>query len=201
MAELADLKARILANPEARTEYEVQAPEFDLARELIAARTRAGLTQSELAERMHTTQSTIARLESGRTHAEHAHAGALCRGDRKPRRGATGARHLTEKNRRRPDAGMKRGARGATNTAPPLTMKQSTENHPMAIENLTTTICNDTRRAAKAALRSVGIQRFRVLWLRDGKERKSPWFYSKERADLARDAMADKYGRAIVYVD
>ena len=67
MTELADLKARILANPEARAEYDAQAPEFDLARELIAARTRAGLTQSELAERMHTTQSTIARLESGRT--------------------------------------------------------------------------------------------------------------------------------------
>ncbi|GAB1422976.1 hypothetical protein MASR2M16_02100 [Thauera terpenica] len=35
-------------------------------RELITARTRAGLTQSELAERMHTTQSTIARLEENR---------------------------------------------------------------------------------------------------------------------------------------
>ena len=67
MTELADLKARILANPEARADYDVQAPEFELARELITARTRAGLTQSELAERMHTTQSTIARLESGRT--------------------------------------------------------------------------------------------------------------------------------------
>lgn len=67
MTKLADLKARILDNPEARVEYEAQAPEFDLAHELIAARARAGLTQSELAERMHTTQSTIARLESGRT--------------------------------------------------------------------------------------------------------------------------------------
>ena len=66
MTDLATLKARILANPEARAEYEAQAPEFDLAGELIAARARAGLTQSELAERMHTTQSTIARLESGR---------------------------------------------------------------------------------------------------------------------------------------
>jgi DNA-binding XRE family transcriptional regulator len=66
MTDLATLKARILANPEARAEYEAQAPEFDLP-ELIAARDRAGLTQAELAERMHTTQSTIARLESGRT--------------------------------------------------------------------------------------------------------------------------------------
>ena len=67
MTELADLKARILANPEARAEYDAQAPEFELARELIAARTRAGLTQSEVAERMSTTQSAVARLEGGRS--------------------------------------------------------------------------------------------------------------------------------------
>ena len=33
---------------------------------LIAARSRAGLTQGEVAERMGTTQSVVARLESGR---------------------------------------------------------------------------------------------------------------------------------------
>jgi hypothetical protein len=32
----------------------------------IHARTHAGLTQEQLAERMHTTQAVIARLESGR---------------------------------------------------------------------------------------------------------------------------------------
>lgn len=67
MTDLAKLKTRLLTNPEVRAEYDAQAPEFDIAHELIAARTRAGLTQAELAERMHTTQSTIARLESGRT--------------------------------------------------------------------------------------------------------------------------------------
>ncbi len=41
-------------------------PEFDLARALIKARTRAGITQAELAARMKTTQSAVARLESGR---------------------------------------------------------------------------------------------------------------------------------------
>ena len=47
----------------------VAAPGFPAAnaRELIAARTRAGLTQAELAKRMQTTQSTVARMESGRT--------------------------------------------------------------------------------------------------------------------------------------
>jgi DNA-binding XRE family transcriptional regulator len=43
-----------------------QAPEFELARELIAARTQAGLTQGDVAARMGTTQSVVARIESGR---------------------------------------------------------------------------------------------------------------------------------------
>jgi transcriptional regulator with XRE-family HTH domain len=33
---------------------------------MIEARARAGLTQEQAAERMHTTQAVIARLESGR---------------------------------------------------------------------------------------------------------------------------------------
>ena len=66
MTDLATLKSRLLADPETRAEYDAQADEFAIAHELIAARARAGLTQAELAERMHTTQSTIARLESGR---------------------------------------------------------------------------------------------------------------------------------------
>lgn len=66
MIELADLKTLLLEDPDTRHEYEAQAPEFALARELIAARTRAGLSQAEVAARMGTSQSTVARLESGR---------------------------------------------------------------------------------------------------------------------------------------
>ena len=51
-----------------KTEYEKLAPEFDLARAVIEARTKAGLTQAQLAERMKTKQSVIARLEGGRVH-------------------------------------------------------------------------------------------------------------------------------------
>ena len=46
------LKAELLANPAVRQAYDAQAPEFELARELIAARTQAGLTQSDVAARM-----------------------------------------------------------------------------------------------------------------------------------------------------
>jgi ribosome-binding protein aMBF1 (putative translation factor) len=60
------LRRKMLADRGVRTAYDALAEEFDLAREIIAARTRAGLSQAELAERMETTQSAIARLESGK---------------------------------------------------------------------------------------------------------------------------------------
>jgi ribosome-binding protein aMBF1 (putative translation factor) len=62
-----DFKAELLANPEVRAEYEAMAPEFEIAAELLQARLRAGLSQVELATRMQTSQSAIARLESGQT--------------------------------------------------------------------------------------------------------------------------------------
>jgi ribosome-binding protein aMBF1 (putative translation factor) len=40
-------------------------PELALRREMLEARLRAGLTQQQLAQRMNTTQSAIARWESG----------------------------------------------------------------------------------------------------------------------------------------
>ena len=66
MKTLQDVKRELLASPAALAAYEAQAPEFDMARELIAARSRAGLTQSDVAQRMGTTQSVIARLEGGK---------------------------------------------------------------------------------------------------------------------------------------
>ncbi|MCZ2103088.1 MAG: helix-turn-helix transcriptional regulator [Comamonadaceae bacterium] len=65
MKTLKTLKAELLKHPDTRAEYEALADEFALARELIAARTSAGLTQADVAERMGTGQSTVARLESG----------------------------------------------------------------------------------------------------------------------------------------
>ena len=61
------VKARLMASPKVKAEYDRLAPEFEIAAELLRARRRAGLSQAELAIRMRTSQSTIARLESGQT--------------------------------------------------------------------------------------------------------------------------------------
>jgi hypothetical protein len=57
MKSMKKLKAELLANPAVRQAYDAQAPEFELARELIAARTQAGLTHGDVAAIMSTTQS------------------------------------------------------------------------------------------------------------------------------------------------
>ena len=66
MTHIKELHRTWMHDPTYRHAYEELAPEFALARTLIAARLAAGLTQEELAERMQTTQSVIARLEGGR---------------------------------------------------------------------------------------------------------------------------------------
>ena len=66
MKPLKAVKAKLLKNPDTQREYDALAEEFELAREMITARNRAGLTQADVAERMGTTQSAIARIESGR---------------------------------------------------------------------------------------------------------------------------------------
>jgi ribosome-binding protein aMBF1 (putative translation factor) len=60
-----EFKACLLADPEVKAEYDALAPEFEISAELLRARLRAGLSQADLAARMGTSQSTIARLESG----------------------------------------------------------------------------------------------------------------------------------------
>ena len=53
-------------DPAYRAAYDSLEEELALASAIIAVRAQAGLTQVQLAERMHTTQAVIARLESGR---------------------------------------------------------------------------------------------------------------------------------------
>ena len=49
--------------------YEALEPEYQVVRQLLKARTRAGLTQDAVAERMGTTKSAISRLEAAGKHA------------------------------------------------------------------------------------------------------------------------------------
>lgn len=60
-----DLLEQKLKNPAFRKEWEEQNEEFEVAKEVIRLRIKAGLTQKELAMKAHTSQPAIARLESG----------------------------------------------------------------------------------------------------------------------------------------
>ncbi len=60
-----DLHKKWMKDAKYRREYKALEEEFSLVSALIAARTRAGLTQEEVANRMKTTQAVIARLEGG----------------------------------------------------------------------------------------------------------------------------------------
>ena len=64
MSNVRELHEKWRRDPEYREAYDELGPEFELARVLIEARTNAGLTQAQLAKRMETTQSVVARLES-----------------------------------------------------------------------------------------------------------------------------------------
>jgi transcriptional regulator with XRE-family HTH domain len=64
-----DIIRRWMKDPAFRREYDALEEEFTLARELIRARAKADLTQAEVAKRMRTSQSAVARLEGGRMNA------------------------------------------------------------------------------------------------------------------------------------
>jgi ribosome-binding protein aMBF1 (putative translation factor) len=66
MTRISDLHRKWMKEPAYRKEYDALEEEFALAAAVAKARIRAGLSQAELARRMKTTQSTVARLESGR---------------------------------------------------------------------------------------------------------------------------------------
>ena len=68
MSKVSDLHKKWSRDSDYRKAFNDLKPEFDLARSLIEARLAAGLTQAQLAKRMRTTQSVVARLEGGRIH-------------------------------------------------------------------------------------------------------------------------------------
>jgi len=63
---MSEVKKELLKDEEFRVEFVQLEDEFALASQLIEARKKAHLTQDEVAKRMGTTQSVVARLESGR---------------------------------------------------------------------------------------------------------------------------------------
>jgi transcriptional regulator with XRE-family HTH domain len=65
----AELKQQALSQPEVKAAYEALAEEYALAHALLQAREAAGLTQAEVAARMHTKAPAIARLEAGGKHS------------------------------------------------------------------------------------------------------------------------------------
>ena len=66
MTSLAKLRQKLLTDPEVRTEYDRLGPIFAIVGEMTDALLAAGLTQADIAARLGTSQSVVARLERAR---------------------------------------------------------------------------------------------------------------------------------------
>ena len=66
MTKVKDLHRNWMKDPKYKAEYAALEKEFQLARTLIETRALAGLSQTQLARRMKTSQSYVARIESGK---------------------------------------------------------------------------------------------------------------------------------------
>ena len=60
------VRDQLMQNPEFRREYDALEDEFSLIRQVIAARTKAGKTQAQVAEAMGVSQPAIAKIEAGK---------------------------------------------------------------------------------------------------------------------------------------
>jgi len=63
----AEMKRQMFARPGFKEAYDALGPKYALIGAMIDARSKKGMTQTEIAHRAGTTQSAIARFESGRT--------------------------------------------------------------------------------------------------------------------------------------
>jgi len=60
-----EFKKQSLSDPQVKKEYDLLGPRYQIINQLIQARIKKGLTQKEIATRMGTKQSALARFESG----------------------------------------------------------------------------------------------------------------------------------------
>ncbi len=67
----ADLKKKALQRPEVKAEYDALEAEFGLLRQMLRARNKAGMSQSDVAIRMGTQAPAITRLESALSSGKH----------------------------------------------------------------------------------------------------------------------------------
>ena len=58
-------RKKLLSNPENKHFYDETGLAYEVAEQLYKARIKAHLTQKDLAEKMHTSQSNLARIERG----------------------------------------------------------------------------------------------------------------------------------------
>jgi len=65
MIDYNDVRKKWMQDPEFVKEYEALEEEFSLASAMIAARAHADMTQQDVAAKMETSQSYIAKLEGG----------------------------------------------------------------------------------------------------------------------------------------
>ena len=59
------LRTKALGKAEVKTEFEAQRDDYALLDEFLKARAAQGLTQAQVAQKIGTTQSAVARMESG----------------------------------------------------------------------------------------------------------------------------------------
>ena len=67
MTDWKDLRKELLSNPEVKKEYDRLAPRYAVISSIIEARLKKGMTQKDIADKIGTKQSAIARLEAGNT--------------------------------------------------------------------------------------------------------------------------------------
>ena len=65
MSDLQKMMGELLNDEEFKREYDALQPEMDITRAILDARTKAGLTQTQLSEKSGISQADISRLEKG----------------------------------------------------------------------------------------------------------------------------------------